>query len=198
MLLPCSKKGIHKSRGGDHSIMKERSNIPKVMFVGSGLSGFQTALKQLFMDKLLVIREYWSEEGKILAVEPHSGVELFVLAAVQRAKYPEAELSDECGIFFRREMSFLAEASGFVFVIDSREARAQASIAAFEKLKSDLRAVNRDIESIPVLLLKASEYTSPNERLYETTKSKQTDLQGPSLRKGFAWLLQELRAEKCL
>jgi signal recognition particle receptor subunit beta len=71
----------------------------------------------------------------------------------------------------RRELNWLRDADGFVFVLDSQPARQPANREQLALLERDLRAEGRELDEIPVVF-QANKRDLPNSTAMETLREE--------------------------
>ena len=115
-----------------------------VCYVGAGLSGRSTSL-------LSVMRS----QGPATEVSP--GVDYFfdglrLRLSLFRGKYwYDDPNSPTLNSSIRAEIVDVQNSDAFIFIVDSRDFRVDASSEALEQLRSDLHAVGRELDECPVV-----------------------------------------------
>lgn len=126
----------------------------KIIYVGPGRAGRWTSLRSAIASSGAVNVPHIAS-GTLLSFETVvDGKVAPVLAGVSAARawlgYTSARDLD-LDPRIRLELGWIGDADGFVFVVDSRPQRLEASVEAYERLCADLRSLSRDIRETVVV-----------------------------------------------
>ena len=121
----------------------------RVMYVGSGLSGRSTSL-----ESVLKVPKLDASSGEhLLDVQVDAQI-LRVSAVVSTYRawlWYTDPLDPNLDSRVVEELERLRNVDGFIFVVDTRRERTDASVEALERLENDLRSRGRSLAEIPVV-----------------------------------------------